>query len=107
MSVAVTALVTLYVLKQQLADFKDTHKRDIKDIKDGIDALKSDVKDSISALKLDVKTSIDNLNELANVKDKNLTENFKRLETKQDKHNDVIERTYILERRVDLLEKTR
>lgn len=115
MSVAVTALVTLYVLKQQLADFKDTHKRDIKDIKDGLDSLKSGVKDSIGALKLDVKdsintlktdvkTSIDSLNEIANVKDKNLTENFKRLEAKQDKHNTIIERTYDLEARMGVVE---
>lgn len=94
--IIITGYVALHVIKQQLIDFKESHAKDIKDIKDELGILRSDFATSIKSLK-----------ELADVKDKNLTDNFKRLEAKQDKHNNVIERTYNLEARVTVLEKNR
>ena len=94
--ILITGYVALHVIKQQLVDFKESHAKDIKGIKD-----------DLSILRNDFVTSIRSLRELSDVKDKNITDNFKRLEVKQDKHNGIIERTYALEARVTALEKNR
>ena len=95
-----SAAVTIIASHQEFKDFKQNHKQEFQNLKEGFGK-------DITTLRGEMNTGIDNLQQVFEIRNEKIKEDLKRLETKQDKHNDVIERTYILERRVDLLEKTR
>lgn len=100
LGVGLTSILTTIVqIKKLKADQKDTiqksleanrdeYLRGIAEVKDSI----QDVKDNISEVKATYQTTV-----------ATLTLQISNLEKKQDKHNSVIERTYALERDVEVL----
>ncbi len=86
------------LLKESIADIKKSFDEKAKELKTGFDEKVKEIKEEFSEKVRDIKES---LNTKIEENHQHTTENIKRLEIKQDKHNNIIERTYKIEGSID------
>lgn len=86
----------------QMKAQQETHKEQLKEIKKSF-------KETVDDIKQDFKDKLHDIKELISEKiaenSKRFEENLSRLEDKQDKHNSVIERQFLLEKKEEINEE--
>lgn len=86
------------LLKESIADIKASFDEKAKELKTGFDEKVKEIKEEFNEKVRDIKES---LNIKIEENQQHTTESIKRLEAKQDKHNNIIERTYKIEGSLD------
>lgn len=82
-------------LKENKTSFQNTINEIKKSFKETVDDIKQDFKDKLHDIK-------ENITEKMTENSKRFEENLSRLEDKQDKHNSVIERQFLLEKKEEV-----
>ena len=85
-------------LKENKTSFQNTIDEIKKSFKETVDDIKQDFKDKLHDIK-------ENITEKMTENSKRFEENLSRLEGKQDKHNSVIERQFLLEKKEEVNEE--